>query len=228
MNSDIKRLTRLSAILLQLQTKRLHTARELAEKYEVSVRTIYRDIRALEQSGVPIMLEEGKGYSLIEGYSVPPVMFTEAQANALVTAEQLVLQNKDASFVKAYAEAIEKIKAVLRYSQKDNADLLASRTLFSANQNRVRNSSNLTDLQYAITHYFVTCIAYTNALGEQSNRLIEPFALLSTDNWLLVAYCRMRKGFRYFRLDRMQKVEVLVETFEPHKMTLQEYFDTYY
>lgn len=103
-DNDTTRLSRLTAILTQLQTKRLLTATILAEKFNVSIRTIYRDIRTLEQAGVPIITEEGKGYSLMEGYRVPPVMFTEAQANALITAEQLVLQNKDTSFIKDYTD----------------------------------------------------------------------------------------------------------------------------
>ena len=86
-DNDVKRLSRLTAILIQLQTKRLLTATQLADKFSVSIRTIYRDIRALEQAGVPIITEDGKGYTLMEGYRVPPVMFTEAQANALITAE---------------------------------------------------------------------------------------------------------------------------------------------
>ena len=90
------RLSRLTAILTQLQSSRIVTATALAEKHNVSVRTIYRDIRTLEKSGVPIVTEEGKGYSMMEGYQLPPVMFTEDEANALITAEQLVLKNKDA------------------------------------------------------------------------------------------------------------------------------------
>lgn len=127
-DNDVKRLSRLTAILTQLQTKRLLTATQLADKFSVSIRTIYRDIRTLEQAGVPIITEDGKGYTLMEGYSVPPVMFTEAQANALITAEQLVLKNKDTSFIKDYTEAVDKIKAVLKYSIKDKANLLAERT----------------------------------------------------------------------------------------------------
>ncbi|KKX47176.1 helix-turn-helix transcriptional regulator [Sphingobacterium sp. IITKGP-BTPF85] len=92
---DIKRLSRLTAILTQLQTKRLITASELAEKFLVTKRTIYRDIKALEMAGVPILVEEGKGYSLMDGYRVSPIMFTESEANALITAEQLILKNKE-------------------------------------------------------------------------------------------------------------------------------------
>lgn len=227
-DNDTKRLSRLTALLTQLQTKRLLTASELAHKFSVSNRTIYRDIKALEQAGVPIVTEEGKGYKLMEGYRIPPVMFTESQANALILAEQLVLKNKDASFINDYIEAIDKIKAVLKQTEKDKVNLLSQRTRFDQNLNRERNSNNLSDLQYALTNFCLTSIVYTNESGESSSRLIEPFALLSTDNWLLVAWCRLRQEFRYFRLDRIQKLEVLSEKFAPHKMTLQEYFDKYY
>lgn len=228
-DNDTKRLSRLTAILTQLQTKRLLAATDLAAKFKVSIRTIYRDIRALEQAGVPILTEDGKGYTLMEGYKIPPVMFSESQANALILAEQLVLKNKDASFIKDYTEAIDKIKAVLRQPEKDKANLLAERTRFEQNINRERNSSSISQLQYALTNFFIVSIDYKNENSRQSRRTIEPFALVSTtDNWLLIAWCRLRKGFRYFRLDRMVKVEILAEKFEPHKMTLQEYFEKFH
>ena len=226
--NETKRLSRLTAILTQLQTKRLLTSTELANKFSVSVRTIYRDIRALEQAGVPIITEEGKGYSLMEGYKIPPVMFTESQANALITAEQLVLKNKDASFIKDYSEAIEKVKAVLKYSQKNKVNLLSERTRFNQNLNRERNSNNLSELQLALTNFRLVNINYINADEKSTSRIIEPFALLSTENWLLVAYCRLREEFRFFRLDRIKKLSVLNEHFEPHKMTLQEYFEKFH
>jgi predicted DNA-binding transcriptional regulator YafY len=105
-NNDTKRISRLTAIITQLQAKRLVTAPELASKFSVSVRTIYRDIRALEDAGIPIYVEEGKGYSLMEHYRLPPVMFTESEANALIAAEQLVLNNKDSSLIEDYSAAI--------------------------------------------------------------------------------------------------------------------------
>lgn len=228
-NNDTKRISRLTAIITQLQTKRLLTASELASKFSVSVRTIYRDIRALEQAGIPIYVEEGKGYRIMEHYRLPPVMFTESEANALITAEQLVLNNKDSSFIKDYSEAIDKIKSVLIRNVKDKANLLSERTQFNQIKNIERTSSNLSDLQFALTNFLLTRIEYTNEANKTTNRTIEPFALLSTRaNWLLVAWCLLRKEFRYFRLDRIRKLEVLSERFTPHDMTLQEYFDRYY
>jgi predicted DNA-binding transcriptional regulator YafY len=224
-NNETKRLSRLTAILTQLQTKRIVTAVELAAKFSVSVRTIYRDIRALEQSGVPVLTEEGKGYSLMEHYRLPPVTFSENEANALILAEQLVSKNPDASFVKDYMAAIDKIKAILRHSVRDKANLLSERTRL--NLSLEKNSNNLSQLQFALTNYNLIKVVYTNEAKETSTRLLEPFALLSTqDNWLLVAYCRLRNGFRYFRLSRIEKLELLSEKFTPHKLTLQEFFDT--
>lgn len=228
-DNDTNRLSRLTAILTQLQTKRLITASTLADKFNVSVRTIYRDMRALEQSGVPISTEDGKGYTLLEGYHIPPVMFSQSQANALILAEQLVLKNKDTSFIKDYSEAIDKIKAVLRQSQKDQVNLLADRTRFEQNLNRERNSHTISQFQYALTNFFLTKITYINQQNELSYRTIEPFALVSTtENWLLIAWCRTRSAFRFFRLDRITKMEILPDKFEQHKMTLQEYFDKYH
>jgi predicted DNA-binding transcriptional regulator YafY len=225
--SETNRLSRLTAILIQLQTKRIVTASELANKFSISKRTIYRDIKALEQSGVPVLTEEGKGYTLMDGYKIPPVMFTEKQANALILAEQLVLNSKDASFVKDFSEAIDKIKSILKYTTKDKANILLERTRYDQNTNRERNSNNLSDLQNALTNYNLVKIEYINKENSESIRIIEPFAILNSENWYLVAFCRLRNEFRFFRPDRIQKLEVLTEKFEPHNMTLQEYFDKY-
>jgi predicted DNA-binding transcriptional regulator YafY len=224
--NDTTRLSRLVAIMTQLQTRRIITAASLAGKFDVSVRTIYRDIKALEQAGVPVLAEEGKGYTLMEGYKIPPIMFSENQANALILVEQLVLKNKDSSLIKDYNEAIDKVKAVLGLTQKNKANLLADRTRFKQNIDRERNSNNISQLQFALTNFCLTQIEYSNALNKTTSRIIEPFALISTtENWLLIAWCHLRKEFRYFRLDRITKMNILNEKFEPHKMTLQEYFD---
>ena len=225
-DNDTKRLSRLTAILIQLQTKQLITATSLADKFNVSVRTIYRDIRALEQSGVPILTEEGKGYSLVEGYRIPPVTFTESEANALITAEKFVLKNRDASFVKEYTEAISKIKSVLRQTTKESANLLSDRMAISQNNSLDRTSNHLASLQLALTNFNLASLEYQKPdTIETTKRVVEPFALLSTqENWLLVAWCRLRKEFRLFRLDRIKSLSIQSEKFEPHKITLQDFF----
>jgi predicted DNA-binding transcriptional regulator YafY len=227
--NDTKRLSRLVAILTTLQTKRLITSKSLAEKFGVSTRTIYRDLKTLEQAGVPILTEDGKGYSLMDGYKIPPVMFTENQANALILAEQLVLKNKDSSLINDYAEAIDKVKAVLRQSEKDKANLLSERTMFGKIKEFERNSNSLSALQNALTNFYLINLDYISAENIKSKRTVEPFALINTmESWLLVAYCRLRNGFRFFRLDRIEDLQILSEKFTPHKMTLQEFFEKYH
>lgn len=227
MNDNIKRLSRLTTILTQLQTKRISTASELADKFSVSIRTIYRDIKVLEQAGVPIVTEEGKGYSIMEHYRLPPVMFTESEANALITAEQLIQKNKDASFVKEYSEAINKIKSVLRNNTKDKANLLSKRISFRYNIDNNQTSSFLSTLQLALTNFNCSEIEYLlKEKSEITKRIIEPFALYNTqENWVLVAFCQLRKDFRAFRLDSIKNLKILNIQFKPHKITLQEYFE---
>lgn len=226
-DNDTKRLSRLTAILTQLQTKRLLKASELANKFSVNNRTIYRDIKALQQAGVPVLTEDGKDYTLMEGYRIPPIMFTESEANALITAEQLVLKNKDTSFVKEYTEAINKIKSVLRNNTKNKANLLSDRIVFRQNADNDRTSNYLSPLQLALTNFNLTKIKYhSTGTNQTTERVLEPFAIYSTqENWLLIAYCRLRNDFRALRLDRIQNLTVLNDKFEPHKITLQEYFE---
>lgn len=222
---DKPRLSRLTAILTQLQSSRIVTAKVLAEKHNVSIRTIYRDIRTLEKSGVPVVTEEGRGYRMMDGYSLPPVMFSEDEANALITAEQLINRNKDISFVEQYKSAIEKIKAILRGPQKEKAHLLTERVYFRNNYKNEKSSSYLMQIQLALTNFQVLKIEYLSSKQVRTTRKIEPFALYSTqENWLLVAFCRLRKEFRVFRIDYIQKVTNTLEQFESHNMTLDEYF----
>jgi predicted DNA-binding transcriptional regulator YafY len=96
-----------------LQTKSILTAPKLAEKFGVSAKTIYRDIKVLEQAGVPILTEEGRGYSLMESYRIAPVMFTESEANALLTPELLIQSSKNESFIQEFSTAIQKVKNIM-------------------------------------------------------------------------------------------------------------------
>ena len=225
-STDMKRLTRLSAILLQLQTRRMVNANDLAEKFAVSVRTIYRDIRVLDQIGVPIASFEGKGYSLAEGYKIPPVMFTEQEANALITAQQLINLNKDSSLIDTYKEAVDKVKAVLNYSTKDKVELLSERVAVSPASLEQPTSNSLAAIQNALTSFNVLRISYrAEGKNESSERLIEPFAFYYSmqQHWTLIAFCRLRNDFRMFRLDRIGAVYPSDLKFAPHQLSLQEY-----
>jgi len=93
----MNRIDRVSAILIHLQTKKIVKAQEIADRFSISLRTVYRDIKALEESGVPVGGEAGVGYQLMEGYRLPPVMFTKEEAIAFLTAEKMVEILTDAS-----------------------------------------------------------------------------------------------------------------------------------
>jgi predicted DNA-binding transcriptional regulator YafY len=226
MAADKPRLVRLTAILTQLQSKRIVTAKDIAENHNVSLRTVYRDIRTLEQSGIPIVTEEGKGYSILEGYRLPPVMFTEEEANALITAEHLILRNKDQSLADQYQNAVTKIKSVLRLTQKAKTEIIAQRIQIRNNINNEKTSNYLIQLQSDIANYQVVQIDYFSLDNQQTERKIEPFALYTTnDNWILIAFCRKRNDFRSFRLDCIQRHSQTSEHFEPHKITLEQFFE---
>ncbi|UZR97975.1 helix-turn-helix transcriptional regulator [Chondrinema litorale] len=226
MAEDKPRLARLTAIITQLQSKRLLTAREISEKHKISIRTVYRDIRTLEQSGIPIVTEEGKGYSLMAGYKLPPVMFTEDEAHALITAEQLILKNKDQSLAEQYQNAVTKVKSVLRFNQQTKAELISQRLQVRNNEANEKTSNYLIKLQSTIANNLIVKINYLSLENQQNERLIEPFALYTTqDNWILIAFCLKRNDFRAFRLDRIQNLQITNQHFEPHKITLQEYLD---
>ncbi len=226
MAEDKPRLARLTAIMTQLQSKRIVTARTIAEKHNISIRTVYRDIRTLEKSGIPIITEEGKGYSILEGYTLPPVMFTQQEANALITAEHIIVQNRDKSLADHYKNAVEKIKSVLKHTQKNKTELLSKRLQIRTNIPSEKTSDYLIQLQSAITNYQIIDLNYHSLQNKQSNRAIEPFALIHTqDNWILIAFCRLRNDFRAFRLDCMQHISISNNCFEPHKISLQEYFE---
>ncbi len=227
MEFDKPRLARLTAILTHLQSKRLVTANDIATKHGVSIRTVYRDIRTLEHSGIPIITVEGKGYSLLDSYRLPPVMFTEDEANALITAEQIILKNKDQSLSDEYQNAITKVKAVLRGNQKDLTELLSERIQVRNNKDNHKTSDLLIKIQSTITNFQVIQVKYLNLDNHPSERRLEPFALYTTqDNWVLIAYCQTRKDFRAFRLDRIHQMEVTSEIFEPHDMTLEKYLES--
>lgn len=229
-DNETSRLARLVAILTQLQAKQLVTSTQLAAKFNVSVRTIYRDMRTLGQAGVPIITEEGRGYSLVEGYRLPPIMFTQAEANALITAEKLVMANKDTSFTQQYTEAITKIKSVLRTSAKDKVALLSERVAFEFDPAQQVTSDFLSAIQLALTSLRVIRLEYYSPHSQETtSRLVEPFACINRlgESWYLIGWCRLRNDYRLFRFDRIKRLSITEAFFTPHKMNLEDYLTTY-
>ncbi len=227
-SDNISRLSRLTSILLKLQSKSFVVVSQLATEFDVSKRTIYRDLTSLEQAGIPIVAAEGKGYSLLSGYNIPPVMFTESEANALIFGEKLIAKTKDKSLIAEFNNAIDKIKSVLRNSEKEKVEFLSKRTIIGKNWQEERTSNHLSIIQKTLTNFQVLKIEYKKEESAKSTeRKVEPFAIYhnTAENWVLIAWCRMRKDFRNFRLDRIQSLIELSESFTPHKMTLAEYVE---
>lgn len=227
----MNRIDRLTAILTHLQSKRTVRASELAVRFEVSLRTIYRDVRSLEASGVPIIGEAGQGYSLVEGYRLPPIMFSREEALAMLVAEKLVEKSLDDQSSKVFKEALIKIKAVLKSSEKD---LLVEvqdtiKVLKSGSSQSMNRSSKAFQLiLQAISEKKVLSTTYITFDPERiSVRELEPIGLFhSHEQWYLMAYCRLRSDYRTFRLDRFSKLQVTDFCYTTSKHpSLQSYLD---
>lgn len=207
----MNRIDRLTAILLQLQSQRIVRGKEIAARFGISLRTVYRDIRALEDAGVPIGSEAGLGYYLAEGYHLPPVMFTPEEAGSLLIGGKLIEKFSDLSVNRNYAVALDKIKAVLDQTQKENLNALSSyiEVLKTAPEPGSPFPNDLlADIQSVLGRKLLIRIAYTSGYKEETTqRTIEPLGLcFYAATWHLLAYCRLRHDYRDFRVDRIKKV----------------------
>ena len=223
----MSQLPRLISILTLLKSKRILTATELSKKFEVSIRTIYRDIRKLEESGVPVITLEGKGYTLMDGYYVAPVQFTEKEANALITAHHLVKRTNDSSLNEEFDEALTKIKSVFRSNVLAKSEVLNDKIHVFDNGLEKISSNALSEIQLAIVNTTFMEINYQKADDPNiSFRKVEPYAIFSTFNkWLLIAWCHLRNDYRSFRVDRIQHFKILPDTFEDRKFSIHEFFE---
>jgi len=224
----VNRIDRLSAILIQLQSKNVVTAKEIADRFEISLRTVYRDIKALEEAGVPIGAEAGVGYFINPGFHLPPIMFTNEEASAFLLAEKLVGQLSDSNIAASFESALFKVKAVLKQNDKDHLNNLSDKIMVF-NHDAVQSKQNLFlhEIQIALAGKQLLQIDYTaNYNGKQSHRTIEPVSLCNYDmRWHLIAYCQLRNDYRDFRLDRISSLTILSETYdEENHLSLNEYF----
>lgn len=225
MDHETNRLTRLVTLLTLLQTKRLLSATELAQRFSVSTRTIYRDIRTLEQAGVPVVTQEGKGYTLVEGYRLPPIMFTRQEAMALLTAEKLAIGLTDTDTAQLTNSAMDKIRAALRRTDRDHLETFAPQIqVLGTGESQSRQNAYL-QVVTAITGQRVVRLSYRAAISaELTTRDVEPIGLYLSQQWHLVGFCRMRQAFRNFRLDRIQELAIQAEAFPARSETLAQYW----
>lgn len=209
------RLDRITAILIQLQSKQLITAAEIAERFDISKRTVYRDIKSLQEAGVPIGVEDGRGYFIVEGYRLPPVHFTEEEANAFIAVDKMLHYHTEDSLRKHYQSGLTKVKSVLRQTQKDKANYLDTRIGYQ--DPWAPKSAYLTELQQCITDHWVVEITYHSFYKDEiTQRKIHPHALYFTGVvWTMIGYCQLRKAMREFRTDKIKTLKITHESFEP-------------
>lgn len=202
----MRRADRLFQIVQILRNKRLVTAKALAERLEVSERTIYRDIQDISLSGVPVEGEAGVGYRLRHTIDIPPIMFSADEIQALVVGARMAKTWAGTELGCSAQSALDKITAVIPAELKtkiEDSKLFSPR--FSQRQDL---DIDLDICRKAIDDKRMITMSYRRADGEQSLRRIRPLGLYFWGNvWTLVGWCELRDDFRSFRLDRMQSVQ---------------------
>lgn len=210
-SETVKKFDRIVSILIQLQSKRIVKAHELADRFEVSLRTIYRDIRTLEASGVPIYSEAGAGYSLMEGYRIPPVMFTPEEAASFVAAEKLMQKFTDSAMQEHFTSAMYKLRAILKSRDKDLVSNIETQVVMQPMSKRFNENvpDALAALFESIARKTKLHINYKALSGpEETSRMIEPVGVFHQNNfWYVIAYCYLRKDYRQFRVDRIRNIK---------------------
>ena len=230
----MNRIDRVTAILIQLQSKKVVKAQEIADRFAISLRTVYRDVNTLSEAGIPIIGEAGVGYSIMDGYRLPPVMFTAEEATAFLTAEKFIEQFTDASTSAHYRSAMYKIKAVLRGAEKDTLENMDDRIQVLRRPNLPFNQGTVDNvlqiLMNAIADKRVLLLKYqalnANAPGE---RHIEPVGVFfAADVWHAIAFCRLRNDYRDFRVDRITGISTLSEKYTAAHPSLKVYLEQLY
>lgn len=216
----MNRIDRLTAILIHLQTKQVVTAEEIANRFEISKRTVYRDLRALEEAGVPIGAEAGVGYYISDGYYLPPVMFSKQEAIAMLLAGKLVEKLTDNSTNKDYQSALYKIKSVLSTSDKEFITSLDSRIDIKHIPSLKKDAEEqqyLSCIQNALVSRNVLSIDYQSYYKNEltKEREVEPVGLCYYSfTWHMIGFCRMRDDYRDFRVDRIKAMHTTENVFE--------------
>ncbi len=227
----MNRTDRLLAIVLELQGKGRQRAEDLAATFETSKRTIYRDIQALGEAGVPLISIPGQGYSLMKGYFLPPLSFSTDEATMLLLGSDYMAQNFDAQYRGAAQSASRKIEGVLPEKLREEVHYLQNsiRFITSGTIENKAETEMLRQLRRAIIERITVRFRYhtryaASGRSEQHTREANPYGLIHSLNaWHLVAYCHLRHDIRNFRLDRVERLELLPQTFQrPNDFKMQE------
>lgn len=227
-DNDTTRLSRLTAILILLLSSRSVQAGSIAGKFDISLRTVYRDIRALEEAGVPIFSEPGKGYRLADGYKLPPVMFTTEEAISFLTAEKFIQKLADKYTSVAHESALSKIRSVLRSSEKESLDNLADNIEVLRNPwlpARSDENGAMRDILHSIAAKTAIAIDYERVhTAEKSTRTVEPVGIyFAASRWHLIGYCLLRQDYRNFRVDKILNLRRTAQPIRNNHPTLKTY-----
>jgi predicted DNA-binding transcriptional regulator YafY len=213
--------------VLELQRHGQRRAEDLAATFGVSQRTIYRDVQALAETGIPLISMTGQGYSLMEGYFLPPVNFTTDEALMLLLGSDIMRQNFDAQYKQAAADAAVKIESVLpERLRRELVYLRQNITMFVMKKLDAQKLLQLSQIRRAIIERRMLRVVYMRRFADDGKetptiRQIAPYSLASLEHdWYLMAYCYLREEIRVFRLSRIDQLNVLPEQFErPHNFT---------
>lgn len=213
----MNRTDRLLAIVLELQAKGWQRAEDLAATFEVTKRTIYRDMLALLESGVPVVSVPGQGYSLVEGYFLPPLSFTTDQALMLLLGADFIAEHFDAQYRAAADTANTKIRAVLSEKLRNEVDYLQQSIHFVSTAAEALEDK-LRQLRRAIIQRRTVRFEYNARFSDSETptiRSADPYSLIYVNQtWYLAAYCHLRNDMRNFRLERIDSLTVIENTFE--------------
>ena len=208
----MRRADRLFQIVLMLGRGRVTTAKRIAERLGVSERTIYRDVRDLMGTGVPIQGEAGVGYALRRGYQIPPLMFDEDELQALVFGADVARSWGDTAMADAADRILAKVDAVL--PQKLRPKLESSRLLVPQMRVPEEVAQTLGEARTAINERSRVFMDYKSLDDESTERIIWPLVLLYWGRtWTLGGWCELRQDFRNFRIDRIAGLRVLASRF---------------
>lgn len=200
----MNRIDRLFGILILLQSRKYVSAEKIAHEYGISTRTVYRDMKALAEQGIPLSFEPHKGYCIVQGYFLPPIAFNSDEANALLLMERFLIGFADKSIAQHYTTALNKVKAVLRSAQKEKLENLNENIKLQLPERLKNDFDYLSILQHAISAKLMINIAYKNNAGELSNRKLEPIGLIFyAFSWHLIAWCHLRNEYRDFKVSQI-------------------------
>ncbi|MEX2245259.1 MAG: YafY family protein [Dehalococcoidia bacterium] len=219
----MRRADRLFQIIQLLRRRGVSTARRLAEELEVSERTIYRDVRDLTLAGVPIEGEAGVGYALRRGFDLPPLMFTEAEVQALVLGARTVSAWSDPALARAAQEVVAKVEAVVPDRLKER---IANTPLFVPGFHSMAPelAERLALHRAALDQHRKVRFGYTRADGLATERTVRPLGLFFWGTlWSMAGWCELRETFRNFRLDRMRDLSLTEHFLDEPGRTLQDY-----